>query len=395
LVTTTRFLTLDLARGLALLGVALVNVHAFARGWDGNYALDRAQTSIDLVVEFVVGLFFAYRAFPTLSFLFGAGIVLQWQRMDVDQRSVTPLRGRMVALLILGIAHGLLLWPGDIVSSYAVIGIVVLIAWPRGNRFVLMCFSLVAFLSIARLTRLIWVWSTTLYDSSPRAALLASFAYPDIGEALLLQGDEFVKYGLRQFRSVEIWAAILCGVWFAQSGRLCAWLRNETQSRLWIAVGVSLYVLGAVLDLMAAKSGAWNQYPSNGGSMALQFGATLPRVVGSVFVMFWVARAWANRSHGAAREFFEAAGKTPLTQCFGQSLVFTFVFNDSVGGWYGELGRAAYSGVAVLTFVLWAGFARAWLASGHARGPVEIVWLKLAGLLSPLLQRPTLLSSKD
>ena len=57
--------------------------------------------------------------------------------------------------------------------------------------------------------------------------------------------------------------------------------------------------------------------------------------------------------------------------------------------------RAALSDVAVLTFVLWAGFARAWLASGDARGPVEIVWLKLAGLLNPLWRRRTLVRAND
>jgi uncharacterized protein len=380
----TRFLTLDLARGFALIGVALVNVHAAATGWDGHYALDLAETRIDALVEYIVGLFFAHRAYPTLAFLFGVGIVLQWQRMDAEQRSVAPLRARMVALLLLGVAHGLLLWPGEVTSSYAIIGLVVLVGWPRSNARALIWLGIVLCLSVIPLLSLIFAWAF-IDDELPVNALpLSSFAYPDFGEALKQRGSEFLTYGLAQLQVAEVWGAVLFGVWVAQSGRLHAWLRREHSTQAWFAMGVGLYVLGALLDVLAAYHGGWNQHPGNGVGVALQISALLPGVVGSVFVVMALSRAWADRPRSTAREFIEAAGKTPLTQFFGQSLVFACVFNESIGGWHQEMSRAAYSGVGVLAFFLWSGFARAWLASGHARGPVEVLWMKIAAALNPL-----------
>jgi uncharacterized protein len=377
-----RFLTLDLARGLALIGVALVNVHAIAMGWDGHYALDLAESRIDIIAEYIVGLFFAHRAYPTLAFLFGVGIVLQWQRMDVDQRSVAPLRARMVALLMLGIVHGLLLWPGEVTSSYAIMGLVVLIGWPRSDGRALTWLGIVMCLSVGPLFSVALAWALIDYESPLAAFPVSSFAYPDIDDALLRHGYEFMNYGLAQLQVAEMWAAVLFGVWVAQSGRLHAWLRREKTANVWFAMGVALYVLGALLDVLAARNGGWNQLPGNSRGVALQMAALLPGMVGSVFVTFGIARAWADRPRSIPREFIEAAGKTPLTQFFGQSLVFAFVFNESIGGWHDEMDRAAYSCVALLTFFLWAGFARAWLASGHSRGPIEIVWMKLASALN-------------
>ncbi len=379
----TRFLTLDLARGLALIGVALVNVHAIAMGWDGHYALDLAESRIDIVAEYIVGLFFAHRAYPTLAFLFGVGVVLQWQRMDVAARSVAPLRARMVVLLILGVVHGLLLWPGEVTSSYAIMGLIVLIGWPRSNGRVLTWLGIVMCLSVVPISSLAFSWAFINYESPIDAFPVSSFAYPDFIEALQRHGYEFLNYGLAQLQVAEMWASVLCGVWVAQSGRLHAWLRREKTVNVWFVMGVALYVLGALLDVLAAQNGGWNQLPSNGHGVALQIAALLPGMVGSVFVMFALARAWASRPRSIAREFIEAAGKTPLTQFFGQSLVFAMVFNESIGGWHEEMGRAEYSGVALLTFFLWAGFARAWLASGHARGPVEAAWMALSSALNP------------
>ena len=78
-----------------------------------------------------------------------------------------------------------------------------------------------------------------------------------------------------------------------------------------------------------------------------------------------------------------ATGRAPLTQFFGQSIVLAILFNKSLIGWHGELGRFAYSMIAVVTYILLSGFIRAWLASGHAHGPMETLWRGLTRRFSP------------
>ena len=52
-----RLIAIDLARGIAMLGVALVNIHAFAATWSSLYGLDMARTIADVVAETVNAMF--------------------------------------------------------------------------------------------------------------------------------------------------------------------------------------------------------------------------------------------------------------------------------------------------------------------------------------------------
>ena len=75
-----RLPALDLARGLALLGVGAVNVISFASIWSSVHALDLARHWADVVAEYTVALAFIHRCYPLLGFLFGVGLAWQWQR---------------------------------------------------------------------------------------------------------------------------------------------------------------------------------------------------------------------------------------------------------------------------------------------------------------------------
>ena len=122
---SNRLIAIDLARGIAMLGVALVNIHAFAATWSSLYGLDMARSVADVIAEVVNAMLFTHRSYPVLSFLFGAGLALQWSHLPEIARRPQQLRGRMWALLAIGVTHGLLLWPGDVLTTYAVVGLLI------------------------------------------------------------------------------------------------------------------------------------------------------------------------------------------------------------------------------------------------------------------------------
>jgi uncharacterized protein len=381
-----RFEAIDLARGVALLGVALVNVHAVARGWQSHYALDLAANWGDLVAEYFVGLFFSHRSFPMLAFLFGAGLAMQWTRMksasDDPLENVNvrlTLRRRYTVLFCLGIAHGLLLWPGDIVSTYALVALVLLWHWPKRDRRLKIWATILS--SIALLVYAV-IAVVLLFDTeglAPPTYEKTSFAQTTVAAALATRPKEFFANGITQAVLPEVWVAILIGVWCGQRGALERWLRGETKATRWFAFGFACLIVGTALELYGSTRGGWSYGPTGSYGFAAMVIALPLTTVGSVFAWFALARAWRASTLSQLRSLFVAAGRTPLTQFFGQSLVFALVFNDSLIGWHGEMGRGAYSFTAIVTFVLLAGFARAWLASGYARGPMEMVWMRFAG----------------
>ncbi|NLX13095.1 MAG: hypothetical protein GXY44_05485, partial [Phycisphaerales bacterium] len=124
---TRRITLLDALRGLSILGIAVVNVQFFASSY--MTLPDWRWNQIPLsegIVRAAVVFFAEHHFFSIFSILFGMGLALQYRRMQEAMESFGGLYfRRLVVLLVFGIAHAILLWYGDILALYALVGIVV------------------------------------------------------------------------------------------------------------------------------------------------------------------------------------------------------------------------------------------------------------------------------
>lgn len=127
-----RIAGVDIARGIALLGILLVNVRFFfaplAFAIDPTILLPGiAPTTADLVAWSLVEAFCAFKFISLFSILFGFGLAMQAGRAQAAGRSRWgPGLRRLALLLAIGLVHGLVVWYGDILTLYAVLGVVVL-----------------------------------------------------------------------------------------------------------------------------------------------------------------------------------------------------------------------------------------------------------------------------
>lgn len=115
-----RLLSLDVIRGIALCGIAFVNVVQLWRVWPADHINSPAWTWLNLL--------FQQRFFPVFSFLFGIGfamIVRSARRKGLSEWKV--LLRRLIPLFALGLLHSLI-HPGEALTPYAVLGLVFL--WP-------------------------------------------------------------------------------------------------------------------------------------------------------------------------------------------------------------------------------------------------------------------------
>lgn len=382
---SNRLVVIDLARGFALLGVALVNVHAFAAAWSSVYGLDLAASATDVVAEYTVAMLFTHRSYPVLAFLFGVGLAWQWQRLPDTGRAANRLRPRLWALLLIGLSHGLLLWPGDVLTTYAVMGLVIVAMVNAGDRAMLRTtmavYALTAcfYLGLGALG-LHWAAAASAVNEPA-----SSFAQTTWRAALALHRGEYLERGLVQLLVPDFWAHALLGLWAGRSGALRQFLdaAYAPQRQRINRIGALLFFAGTTVEIIAAHYGGWNVRSFDDFGVALMTLAVLPASVGGLWLWLTVARAWSQRGDCLLRSWVVAAGRAPLSQFVGQSIVFSLLFNKSLVGLHGELGRAAYSLIALATYVLLCAFIRAWLASGHAHGPMEILWRQLTKLLSP------------
>lgn len=381
--STERLPAIDLARGIALLGVALVNVHAFAAVWSTVYGLDLAKKSAEVVAEYVVAALFTHRSYPVLAFLFGVGLAWQWQRLPEHARRPNALRSRLWALLLIGVAHGLLLWPGEVLTVYALMGLVLVTVLRLGDRVVLgLVITLYVGISVLY-TGIAANWLMWRGTTIPVVEPESSFQLPSIWAALVLHRQEFLDRGLMQLLVPDFWAHALLGIWAGRSGALQRFLREPFGNRGAVIFGALLFSFATTLEIIAAQHGGWDALATQDLGVALMTTALLWASLGGLWLWLTISALWAQCRDSALKSLVTAAGRAPLTQFIGQSTVFALLFNKSLLGLHGELGRGMYSLIALATYLLLCAYLRAWFASGHVHGPMEIVWRRLTKLLSP------------
>ncbi|MFC7589743.1 DUF418 domain-containing protein [Nonomuraea antimicrobica] len=114
----------DVVRGFALAGILVANIGYFA---DPGYAQSGDMPIPDGPVALAITAFVLTKFYIVFSFLFGYSFTLQMRSAERAGASVTArtLR-RCLGLFVIGVLHGILLWIGDILTLYAVLGLVLL-----------------------------------------------------------------------------------------------------------------------------------------------------------------------------------------------------------------------------------------------------------------------------
>lgn len=125
--TKEREIFMDVLRGFAILGIFIANLNGFS--WyseeahaTGPYLLPEP----DHKMSFLHHMFIEGKFYSIFSLLFGWGIALQVKRgMAGGINPVPTIRRRLLFMLLLGAVH-LMIWPGDIVFFYALLGFILL-----------------------------------------------------------------------------------------------------------------------------------------------------------------------------------------------------------------------------------------------------------------------------
>ena len=150
-----RLVLLDMLRGFALCGVFMANVYLW---FSGRMFLSRAQMQVSLenaswldsAINQSFGPLIGGRFITLFSFLFGLGFAVQLGRAEGRGTSVVPVYARrLLVMLGLGLAHLFLLFQGDIVSTYALLGFTLLLFHQRADRTLLLWAAALIFLGPA------------------------------------------------------------------------------------------------------------------------------------------------------------------------------------------------------------------------------------------------------
>lgn len=129
-----RIRELDVIRGVALFGIFLVNISGFLLPellMANAQRLPENAGAVDVGLRMVLDMFVQTKFYTIFSFLFGAGFFLFISRLEQKGEAVVGkyLR-RLFVLLVFGLIH-LVFWFGDILHSYALAGVFLLLFYRR------------------------------------------------------------------------------------------------------------------------------------------------------------------------------------------------------------------------------------------------------------------------
>jgi len=385
-----RIATLDVLRGLALLGILLMNMEAFSGPLDLSFTgIDPHWQGPDRWADAFVYVFVQGKFFTLFSLLFGAGFAVMAQRAEVAGREFTRfyLR-RSLGLLGIGLVHALLLWSGDILVSYALLSFM-LLAFREAPRGWLPALGVVVYLAASVLVLLLGAMVMLLPGDAMAAQADAARSAIEAQRQVYGHGGylQAVAQRLRDFGTAlggllvvgpQVLGMFLIGAWFARSGaiarsgdypRLFGWLR-------WAALPLGLAVM--------LLSAGWQPYVAPGrfdlGTAAVYALNALAGLLMCLGYLAWGVR-WSHRLHWLA-----PAGRMALSNYLLQSVLCTLLFYGYGLGLFEQMGRAWQLLFAVALFAAQVLGSHLWLK--HFRfGPMEWLWRAFTYLQLPPLRR--------
>ena len=375
----TRIKSLDVLRGVGVLGMLAVHIQLFAfpslARW--NPTAYGELRGINWWVWIATSLLADGKFISIFAMLLGVSIVIQ-----PADRALPAWRAharRMAALLVLGLVHAYLLWYGDMLVPLALCGALVFVACRLPPRWLLVLGSL-AF-AIASIISVVLTWSVLQYHP----AVLEEWRQQwtprpsTVGLEIVLYRDGWVeqmRHRVPAAWEMQTWSFVtrflwqmtglmLIGMALFKLGILSA-VRSRAFYRVLTSVGFGSGILLNSLGLWRSFATKWDLLDFVLVSQQLHYWGNFLVALGWVGVVMLLCR------RGWQLGLVAAVGRMALTNYLLQTLICTTIFYGHGLGLFGSVDRAGQFAIvlAVWTFELLA--SSAWLHY-FAVGPVE--WL--------------------
>jgi uncharacterized protein len=394
-----RILSLDVIRGIAVMGILSVNIVGMAMIQDA-YAfppLYGFHSEGDRITWALNSIFVDGRFRALFSILFGASLTV------VVKRAVETGKGgwqvhfpRMIVLLLFGCIHYYMLWWGDILVNYAVVGMVAYLFWRLKPEHLLLAAALALsayyipqFVDLASRLALIEqshapgaspelrqkalkmltppsaLPREIMSDTAEHASISAHLRASTSGDAALEPWQGILGYGL------ETLGFMLIGMAGFKSGFLTgAWSKRQYAriAAACLAIDLTVQTYAAVASLRADFAPI-TYFPWT----SCYVGPLRP--VGAIGYAALIMLVFGR--HGAVADRFAAVGRAAFTNYLGSTIVGTLVFYGTFGGLYGQLSRGQVWLFVPFVWALMLLWSKPWL-DRYTYGPFEWAWRSLS-----------------
>jgi uncharacterized protein len=407
-----RFVSIDVLRGVAVLGILVMNIYAFAMplaAYNNPLAMGGLEAH-NLGTWFFTHILFDQKFLSIFAMLFGAGLVVMSTRAESRGAKFGRIYyRRQFWLLVIGAIHGYFIWLGDILFLYAAIGMLVYLfrnLKPRTLIIVAVLFLPVALLLDLGIAKDV---DRMIVEVAKIEELQASGTELDDEQKEMLEDweaqrpfmaptDEDVRVDIDVHRGgylgivkhraptvfmLQIFVTLLFGIWRVGALMMIGMallklgvLSGERSASFYRKTMLAGYLIGLPLTIFSASDLSAHQfdplYVMRVGGIANYWGSVIV-AFGHIGLVMLVVKAGALQKLMAR---FAAVGRMALTNYLMHSVILTTVFYGYGFGLYGSIPRFWQMGfvVAVIGLQL---ILSSWWLNRYRFGPVEWLWRSL------------------
>lgn len=381
-----RFIILDALRGIALLGICMANLpefslYTFLSTMDAE---NLPTAAVDKMVKGWLYLFIDGKFYTIFSILFGIGFSIIINNAAQKGRSgFIIFYRRMTVLLIIGFAHLMLLWSGDILMLYAVVGMTLplflkckdstILLWslfflllPVGIDFI--C-EAIHFDPAGKIVELQWILCDKYGITEENFAyfLRDAKSYDEVLKFLVMGSVERMSEFVDSNRYFKVLGLFLIGLYIGRH-RFYADLW-DIRSKLTLIMGVGL-IIGLPLSGLYAWS-AVEGHPLGLGIHSLIYFASVYLTSFGYIATFCLFYLWMKDLF--IWKMLAYTGRMALTNYIGQSALGILLFYGVGMGLGATTGLVYVEVMAICIFLIEILWSRLWLGSFRF-GPLEWVW---------------------
>ncbi|WP_203364172.1 DUF418 domain-containing protein [Bacillus sp. REN10] len=371
-----RIQLLDSLRGLALLGIFLVNMIAFHSPYLYYNPFEWWDAAQDFQNYRWIDIFVQASFYPLFAMMFGFGVAMQRESAMNRGMSYTLIGVRRFSfLLFIGVIHAFFIWSGDILMNYAMLGFLLLLFLHLSGKVLVFIGSLLLFIPNVFLGVLMLLMAKTdptgvvlwtdIMGVNESMAAYGSGSFMEVSvqrlqDWLAVNGPDSVFFQL-----ISIFPHLLIG---AGAQKLKVFARWSDESRWAIMTFLSFFVTGAVLKSLPYVAEPNLAYvfiqDSIGGPLLAISYAALIIIFGKWKYCKLIGRP------------FAAVGRMSLTNYLLQSVISTLIFYPYGLAFYGQITLTTGVWLVLAIFALQVVLSELWL-SKFKRGPVEHLWRKV------------------
>jgi uncharacterized protein len=400
---SSRISAIDTLRGFAVLGILPVNIQLFSM-ITAAYHNPSAYGDISGANYWVWLLTYSLadsKFLALFSLLFGASLLLIHDRRAAAglDEAIAYQKRRLAILMAIGLVHAYLVWPGDILVTYALCGLLLLPVLQLSLSPRALLLSGVLLLGAPSLNMLGSAVTPGLLDEAEQLQVREQWQPPPSSYQAELdawRGGWLTQQPQRSLEAFDMhiqnmplsfmWRAgglMLIGMALLRLGILSA----QRSRRFYLAMMFIGFGLGVPLMLYNSRQWALSQwsleYFEHSGFQINYWGGLL-LVAGYIGVIMWLCKAgrlaWLTRP-------LAHTGRMALSSYLLQSLLCTFIFYGHGLGLFGYVERTGQFAVVLGVWAACLVFSSAWLAH-FQQGPVEWLWRRLSRRSTPPLQVP-------